>query len=261
MAHSKDSALAFALSTWSDWEVSLKNEPLVVKALTGGLTNRTFLLDVEDRSIVLRIGSAESKLLGIDRVREQGVLRLIADSGLAPKMIYFGLQTGQLVTEHVAGLHWKPNELSHSDRLERLTDLLRQVHRIQGDLPDFDYAAHIEHYYQHLLRRGAVDDSVKGLYQTATAGLEYLSFIYRDQPRVLCHHDPGPLNLIESDEGKLVLLDWEYAGAGWPVMDQVALSRQWRLPASVFPMPREALSAASSIWDFIDGAWYRLNSL
>ncbi len=261
MAHTKDSALALALSTWPDWEVPLKKEPSVIKMLTGGLTNRTFLLDAGGCMLVLRMGTAESGSLGIDRAREQGVLRVIADSGLAPSLIYCHQQTGQLVTEYVAGQHWPIKELGNSDRLERLVNLLQQLHRVEGDYPNFDYAAHIEHYYQNLLSYGLVDDSILASHQSAKAGVEYLSLMYKGESRVLCHHDLGPLNLLESDDGKLVLLDWEYAGGGWPVIDQVALLRQWKLPASAFQVSADELSAASSIWDFIDQAWYRLNSL
>jgi len=36
---------------------------------------------------------------------------------------------------------------------------------------------------------------------------------------VLCHHDLIPENILETDDG-LVLLDWEYASLGHPDFDQ-----------------------------------------
>ncbi|TMF00831.1 MAG: hypothetical protein E6I42_11215, partial [Chloroflexi bacterium] len=45
--------------------------PARVTALSGGITNHNFRVDVEGESFVLRMGGAETDLLGIDRRTER----------------------------------------------------------------------------------------------------------------------------------------------------------------------------------------------
>ena len=45
----------------------------------------------------------------------------------------------------------------------------------------------------------------------------------------VCHHDATPANIVFSAGGPL-LLDWEYAALGRPVLDWATLVADWQLP-------------------------------
>ena len=261
-------SLKQALATWPSWarvsEQSLKRQPQVLKQLVGGLTNQNYLLDADGHQLVLRLNTVDHARMGIDRYREQEVLSILAGEALVPALIYCQPDTGLLVSRYVEGRHWAADELHDQEKWESLLLVLGQVHATQGNLPNFDYQAHIENYWKQLQASGREDKSSSRVYRQAQVSLKYLANLYNNVPRVLCHHDPGPLNMIERETGALVLLDWEYAGGGWPVMDDTALIRQWQPACQLRKILRlssyseEEFYAAHNIWAFIDLAWYQL---
>ncbi|MEH6638557.1 MAG: choline/ethanolamine kinase family protein [Porticoccaceae bacterium] len=297
MSELPEQSLVRALESWPQWNLSLANKPRVVKALSGGLTNRNYLLNVDLRDkglleteaclLVLRVNSPASHLLGIDRVREQHILGSLAGprapgKGLAPKIVYCNSDDGLLVTEYIEGRHWQVEELKDPSKLKKLLRVFKQVGEIQAgkvrdDFPEFDYRAHIEHYWRGLQSAGSKDKNLATRFEKSKIAVEQLSEINRDKPRVLCHHDLSPLNVIETLRGELVLLDWEYAGGGWPVMDYVALIRNWQLYKSQalilntlnnnngvefanVDFTTVEVKAAHQVWAFIDSAWHSLNT-
>ena len=295
-----EQSLARALESWPQWNLSLANKPCVVKALSGGLTNRNYLLNVDLRDknlrdddlleteaclLVMRVNSPASHLLGIDRVREQHILgslenlagQRVLRKGFVPKIIYCNPDEGLLVTEYIEGRHWQAKELKDPSKLKKLLRVFKQVGEVRGGFPEFDYRAHIEHYWRGLQSAGSKDKNLATRFQQAKTAVEQLSEINRDKPRVLCHHDLSPLNVIETLRGELVLLDWEYAGGGWPVMDYVALIRNWQLYKSQafilntlnnnngveftdVDFTIAEVKAAHQVWAFIDSAWHNLNT-
>lgn len=286
-----EQSLARALESWPQWNLSLANKPRVVKALSGGLTNRNYLLNVDFRDkdlleteaclLVIRVNNPATQLLGIDRERERHILGSLTaqcalGKGLAPKMIYCNPDDGLLVTEYIEGRHWQVEELVDPNKLKKLLRVFKQVGEIRGDFSEFDYRAHIEHYWRGLQSAGPKDKNLATRFQQAKTAVEQLSEINRDKPRVLCHHDLSPLNVIETLRGELVLLDWEYAGGGWPVMDYVALIRNWQLCESQafilntlnnngvefsdVDFTTAEVKAAHQVWAFIDSAWHSLNT-
>ena len=286
-----EQSLARALESWPQWNLSLANKPRVVKALSGGLTNRNYLLNVDFRDkdlleteaclLVIRVNNPATQLLGIDRVREQKILESLAGQhalgkGFAPKMVYCNPDDGLLVMEYIEGRHWPVEELKNPSKLKKLLRVFKQVGEVRDGFLEFDYRAHIEHYWRGLQSTGSKDKNLTTRFQQAKIAVEQLSEINRDKPRVLCHHDLSPLNVIETLRGELVLLDWEYAGGGWPVMDYVALIRNWQLCESQafilntlnnngvefsnVDFTTAEVKAAHQVWEFIDSAWHSLNT-
>ena len=63
------------------------------------------------------------------------------------------------------------------------------------------------------------------------------------RPAALCvvHTDCGPGNLVAAPDGRVVVIDWQAAGAGDPVADAVtALQQLGYKPAEAARMAREA---------------------
>ena len=74
-----------------------------VVPLSGGITNHNFKVDVRGDAFVLRMGGAQTGLLGIDRgVEHQASLRA-AEVGLGPEVAGFLEEEGWLVTRFIDG--------------------------------------------------------------------------------------------------------------------------------------------------------------
>lgn len=278
MADFLSDSLGEALATWPQWESfppdqdarsQAENRPRVIKLLQGGLTNQNYLLDVGGQLLVLRLACESDWLLGIDRGREQEILSGIAAEGFAPDVIYCRADAGILVTRFVEGQHRPGEALNDASTCQALLKILEGVHQCHRQIfCEFNYQAHLEHYYLSLKRTTLNDNTTGELYLQAGEALECLTNYYKNRPKVLCHHDPGPLNFIRAESGQWVLLDWEYAGLGWPVMDYVSLLRQWKPSQPVREEVLQSLNitddefgAAQRIWDFLDEAWYRLRGV
>jgi thiamine kinase-like enzyme len=208
------------LHNWRRW--GLQQRPELQRQLPGGLTNHSYLLRAGSRSLVLRVGLGIDGELGIDRQREDHVLSVVSAAGIAPQVIYNNPTEGILLSEYIHGEHWQG--LS-AQRGERLLQLMQHVHSLETPLPRFNYLQHAESYWQHIIERGElVDDAL-------TAERERMLPVLREfqqQCRCsgLCHHDPLAANIIDSD-GRLYLLDWEYAAGGCRTFDYAALAAEW----------------------------------
>ena len=72
-----------------------------VTSLSGGITNHNFRVDVEGESFVLRMGGAETELLGIDRRTEREANHRAFEVGIAPHVVGFAEPEGWLVTRFI----------------------------------------------------------------------------------------------------------------------------------------------------------------
>ena len=209
------SRLENTLKSWQDWNVALQASPQVIQELKGGSTNASYLLSDGHQQLVLRLNSPHSRILGIDRQVERKILELASQKKLAPKVYFNNLDC--LVTEYLAGYVGDSNK--HDLQCE-YQELLNAVHQLIPDLPDFNYLDHMENYWRFLVDHG---DSIPGdLCQQRTRLLPVLEkLVCSKENRVLCHHDPG-LHNLRTRHGRLMLLDWEYAGMGFQDMDYAA---------------------------------------
>src|SRR5262249_60513898 len=69
----------------------------------GGLTNRNFRVEVDGSAFVLRIGGADTEMLGIDRSVEHEASLAAATLGIGPEVVAFLEPEGYLVTRYVEG--------------------------------------------------------------------------------------------------------------------------------------------------------------
>lgn len=202
------------LSEWRRWEVCLPGKPSLVKPLSGGITNLSYLVESGSRRAVVRVNTPHSKVLGIDRQREETLLRLLQPTGYVPKLLYV---TGEvLVTEFVDGRVWDAGTVDNDHRLNRqLVPLLEKIQAFPkpATASRFSYLNHCRHYLAQLAVRPAVADAI----EEHAAAIDASSW----QP-VICHHDLIPENIIDTGRGP-VILDWEYAAWGHPAMDLIRL--------------------------------------
>ncbi|WP_152556805.1 choline/ethanolamine kinase family protein [Porticoccus hydrocarbonoclasticus] len=208
------SLLHQTLSEWRRWEIRLPGKPSLVKPMSGGMTNLSYLVESGSRRAVVRVNTPHSKALGIDRQREEALLRLLQPTGCVPKLLYVTAEV--LVTEFVDGRLWDAGTVDSHHRVNRqLVPLLEKIRAFPkpATASRFSYLNHCQHYLAQLVVRPVAADAI----EEHAAAIDAGSW----QP-VICHHDLIPENIIDTGRGP-VILDWEYAAWGHPGMDLIRL--------------------------------------
>ena len=217
--------LESTLRSWRSW--GFQQRPVIERRLGLGRTNSSYLMRADGRELVLRLNNCASADLGIDRRREQQVLLLVSAAGIAPEVCYNDPDEGILITEYIRGQHWQGGYSPGSGQHYRLLALMDRMHGIKPALPRFDYVHQAEAYWQVLAAREAVMDPGLSLERRRMLPL-LQEFQDACQCQGLCHHDPVPANIIDAD-GRLYMIDWEYAGRGCRGFDYAALSAECQL--------------------------------
>lgn len=185
----------------------------VVTALQGGSRNRCYRLVQGSRDAVLRIAAEDDATYSVDRDAELRAHQLAAAHGLAPGLLLDDREARFIVMEHVPGPVWSREFAASPAGAARLGDWLGRLHQIvpPAGLRRVDFTAVLDDY----CRRLGPGPLVSRLAQQASGLARALQPAGRE---VFCHNDLHHLNLVEGP-GQLFVLDWEYAGAGRPVMD------------------------------------------
>ena len=81
--------LKLSLAQYRMWNTAttLAKEPTVIKQLSGGLSNYSFLVESEQKFVV-RIDGIDATALGLSRHSEWVLLHRVAQAGLAPTPRY-----------------------------------------------------------------------------------------------------------------------------------------------------------------------------
>lgn len=204
------------LDEWQQWGLcSQPPSSHSLLPLTGGLTNRCWLLHLDNGEFVVRVAAANTRELDIDREHEYRIQQRAAWHGLAPEIRYRSASDHYWLMEHIRGrqLAGPPP----ADDLPELASCLQQLHQLpfSPDLPEIAIAAKGAHYWQGIQQRWPQDWSEL---------LVPLQILLADNPgpeRCICHMDPNPNNW-RKDRSGWKLLDWEYAGIGHPLWDMVS---------------------------------------
>jgi thiamine kinase-like enzyme len=194
----------------------LDGEPV---ALTGGITNRNYRARLGGHDYVVRLHGKDTGLLGIDRDAERMAGEAAAALGVAPA-VEAALEEG-LVTRFVPCDAVAAEELR--ERVREIALDLRSIHDSGVVLP-------VRFWVPDLLERyrGVVDERGGRLPEEYARMSELAGRIARAVPLAEerpCHNDLLPGNLIRARaDGRLLIVDWEYAGMGHPVFDLGNLS-------------------------------------
>ncbi|MCT2530607.1 phosphotransferase family protein [SAR92 clade bacterium H921] len=207
------------LANWPQWiintEQQLTDPPKLIRELTGGKTNDTFLVASGDFKAVVRVNSPVGASLGIDREREAQILRLLAPSGIIPKTFY--CTNDVLVSEYIEGQHPTAMALKNPSTMEAVCSALRAIQRVPmpNGVPR-NYLQYCRGYLDQL-----TDDCVAPELRKEIEIAAKAVDIGQWHP-VICHHDLVPQNIILNTDGARII-DWEYAALGHPELDFLRL--------------------------------------
>lgn len=203
------------LTQWPLW--SIESEPSFVRELSGGLTNKNYLLQVGGRYLVLRINRSNTKTFDIDRQTELAVHQAAADAGISPAVIYSAPDFSYWVRDFIRGEPLSETAIN-KEQLTQIARLLKATHSLtinpNNALPLLDVKAKVNYYLDQaessenarIIRRNNKD--------AAELTKAYIT---------LCHMDPLPANWISDVNKRLWLIDWEYAASANPAFDVAAL--------------------------------------
>lgn len=191
--------------------------------LSGGITNRNYRVDVgsgaDTEAFVMRIGGAQTALLGIDRANEYAATRAAAEIGIAPAVMAFIEPEGYLIARFIQGREIPAEEMREHKALEEVARTLKKLHALPPVRATFSPFAVVREYDRLARAHGvtAFPENYGGLRERMD---EIEVTLAQDAlPPVLCHNDLLNGNFLRDEQGMLRILDWEYAGMGDPFFD------------------------------------------
>jgi thiamine kinase-like enzyme len=197
----------------------LASGELTFTALSGGITNRNFLVTgaPDGSKYVMRLAGNDTHLLGISREVEHAATVAAAGVGVGPEVVAFIRPEGYLVTRFIEGRPIPEDEMRTPDRLRAVGATLRRIHdgpAIPGLFVPFRI---VEAYRALAMSRGVTIPPEYDLAQSIARRIE-LAFLTAPVELRPCHNDLLNANFID-DGSRVRIVDWEYAGMGDPYFD------------------------------------------
>ena len=182
-----------------------------IEVLGGGITNRNFKVDVAGEEFVLRIGGHDTELLGIDRNAEHAANLLAASLGIAPEVIAFVEPEGYLVTRYIRGTPVRAEHMRDREMIHTVVRTLRRFHNSSSIAAQFDPFRVVEAYCSTATAHGI---AVPKAYDRAKPIADMIERLRPPYPTCFCHNDLLNANFIADENGRIWIVDWEYAGMG-----------------------------------------------
>ena len=192
----------------------LARRELTLTALSGGITNRNYLVTVAGQAgrYVIRLAGNDTHLLGISREVEHAATVAAAGVGVGPEVVAFIRPEGYLVTRFIEGRPLPEAEAHTEPTLSRVADALRKFHNGPA-IPGLFIPLRIVEAYRGL----AADRGVRipAEYELAQSIGRRVELALLSAPTLLqpCHNDLLNGNFID-DGQRIRIVDWEYAGMG-----------------------------------------------
>jgi thiamine kinase-like enzyme len=197
----------------------LAGRELTLRALSGGITNRNFLVEpagTADRWVI-RLAGNDTHLLGISREVEHAATVAAAGVGVGPEVTAFIRPEGYLVTRFIVGSPVTEASVHRPETLARIAESIRRIHD-GPPIPGLFVPFRIVEAYQALAAARGV--AIPPEYELARSISRRIELALLANPIALrtCHNDLLNANFID-DGSRIRIVDWEYAGMGDPFFD------------------------------------------
>ncbi len=242
--------------------LSQEEEVLSVEQL-GGMTNQNYLVKTTNKQYIVKFfGKGTEKL--INRQDEKYNLELLKDLDLDVKNYLFDIEAGIKVNEYIESAITL-DSTSIKTKFDKIAPILQTIHasgkELRGEFAPFEEIKKYESLIEEKIPYAnyeAVREEVFSLEKRlADLGVDKKS----------CHIDLVPENFIESPQGRLYLIDWEYSSMNDPMWDLAALflesefTRQEeeaflsRYESEQTPVSREKIAIYKILQDTIWSLW------
>jgi thiamine kinase-like enzyme len=192
---------------------------LSLTALSGGITNRNFLIvaDGQAQRWVVRLAGNDTHLLGISREVELAATVMSAGVGVGPEVTAFIRPEGYLVTRFIVGVPVSDEAVHRPETIRRVADSIRRVHSGPAIPGLFIPLRIVEAYRALAVARGVPIPLEYDLSRAIGRRIE-LALLTNPVELRPCHNDLLNANFID-DGTRIRIVDWEYAGMGDPFFD------------------------------------------
>ena len=242
--------------------LSQEEEVLSVEQL-GGMTNQNYLAKTTNKQYIVKFfGKGTEKL--INRQDEKYNLELLKDLDLDVKNYLFDIEAGIKVNEYIeSAITLDSNTIK--TKFDKIAPILQTIHasgkELRGEFAPFEEIKK----YESLIEEKIPYTNYEAVREEVFSLEKRLADLGVD--RKSCHIDLVPENFIESPQGRLYLIDWEYSSMNDPMWDLAALfleSEFTRQEEEAFlshyeseqtPVSREKISIYKILQDAIWSLW------
>ena len=198
--------------------LSQEEEVLSVEQL-GGMTNQNYLVITTNKQYIVKFfGKGTEKL--INRQDEKYNLELLKDLDLDVKNYLFDIEAGIKVNEYIESAITL-DSTSIKTKFDKIAPILQTIHasgkELRGEFAPFEEIKK----YESLIDENIPYANYEAVRKEVFSLEKRLADLGVD--RKSCHIDLVPENFIESPQGRLYLIDWEYSSMNDPMWDLAAL--------------------------------------
>lgn len=187
---------------------NLNKEVKVIKRLVGGMSNYTYLIEIDDELYTFRIPGKGSEHF-TNRKKENEILKIVESLKFLPKAIINDVDNGYKLTPYIEGdilseVFPKP--------IEAIASLLKDLHNSPKFAYDYNPLERLESYEK-------ITSSIDPVYQALKEKwIEIYDEKLIEVELVPCHGDAQTSNFVMNDK-RIYLLDWEFSGNNDPIYD------------------------------------------
>ena len=192
----------------------------------GGMTNKNYLVVINNKKYVLRIAGAGTTSI-INRYSEKINAKEVSKIGVDKELIYFNEETGIKISEYIEKAETlNPETSKKNENLLLTSNLLRKLHTSDINFENrFNVFNEIEKYENLITNKKLLYDKYDN-YLENRKKIFSLDKILKQNKMIIksCHNDTVPENFIKNDKNEMFLIDWEYSGMNDPMWDLAAHS-------------------------------------
>ena len=189
-------------------KIALLKARTSIKELSGGLTNRNFLIETPADKYVARVSSNSSDFLSIDRGSEFINTTIAGKGGVGAEVLDYIPGEGLLLISYISGKTFGAEDVAAN--LPRIAKSLRNLHALEPFDHEFNMFNTQSNYFKIVKEQGfRVPDGYVD-FEPMVAQIKK-AFEVLFEGLVPCNNDLLPGNFID-DGKKIWLIDYEYSG-------------------------------------------------
>ena len=189
-------------------KIALLKARTSIKELSGGLTNRNFLIETPENKYVARVSSNSSSFLSIDRGSEFINTTIAGKGGVGAEVLDYIPGEGLLLISYISGKTFGADDVAAN--LPRIATSLRNLHALEPFDHEFNMFNTQSNYLKIVKDQGfRVPDGYVD-FEPMVAQIKK-AFEVLFEGLVPCNNDLLPGNFID-DGKKIWLIDYEYSG-------------------------------------------------
>ena len=189
-------------------KIALLAKRTSIKELSGGLTNRNFLIETPADKYVARVSSNSSSFLSIDRGSEFINTTIAGKGGVGAKVLDYIPGEGLLLISYISGKTYGADDVAAN--LPRIATSLRNLHALEPFDHEFNMFNTQSNYLTIVKEQGFRVPDAYADFEPMVAQIKK-AFEVLFEGLVPCNNDLLPGNFID-DGTKIWLIDYEYSG-------------------------------------------------